>query len=117
VAPLQEKLSNGGGTTAPVVVQNQTIGRLSVNKKLLEDEQMLLEAVAQHLAQTVENLRLFDNTRKLAAREQLTREIADQMRAAPDVETIISTGLKELSKALGVSRTYVKLGPRLEQDE
>jgi len=73
--------------------------------------------VSEQLAQTVENLRLFENTQQRAGREQLTREITDKMRAAPDVETIINTEVKVLSEALGVSRTYVKLSPDLEENE
>jgi len=37
------------------------------------------------------------------------------MRAAPDVDSIIETGLNELATALGVSRTYVKLNPKPER--
>jgi len=108
-----------GDISLPLVVQNQPIGELTVKvsegKKLSEDEQALLLAVSQQLAQKAENLRLFDQTQRRASREQLTREITDRMRAAPDVESILQTGLGELAQALGVSRTYVKLSPDLTQ--
>jgi hypothetical protein len=39
------------------------------------------------------------------------------VRAAPDVDSIIETDLNELAKALGVSRTYVKLRPEIESAE
>ena len=67
------------------------------------------KAVAEQLALTVENLRLFDDTKRRAMREELTRQITDKMHAAPDIDTIVQTGLTELAQALGVSRTYVKL--------
>jgi GAF domain-containing protein/HAMP domain-containing protein len=105
--------------TLPLLVQNQPIGELAVKvpdgKELSEDEQALLLAVSQQLAQKAENLRLFDQTQRRASREQLTREITDRMRAAPDVETILQTGLSELARVLGVSRTYVKLSSDLNQ--
>jgi hypothetical protein len=72
--------------------------------------------VSEQLALTIENLRLFDDTQKRATREQLTRQITDKMRAAPDVDSIIQTGLAELAKALNVSRAYVKLTTQPEAE-
>ena len=69
----------------------------------------MVEAVLEQLALTIENLRLLQETQKRATREELTRQITDKMRATPDMETIIQTGLDELSKALGVPRAYIKL--------
>ncbi len=107
--------AGNGDVQMPVTIQKQQVGRLSVavpaGKTISEDERELLAAVAQQLAQKAETLRLFNQTQQRAAREQMTRQIADKMRAAPDVETIIQTGLNELSGALGVSRAYVKLTP------
>jgi GAF domain-containing protein len=108
-----------GDVSFPLMVQNQPIGELAVKvpdgKKLSEDEQALLLAVSQQLAQKAENLRLFDQTQRRASRERVTRKITDRMRAAPDVETILKTGLGELAQVLGVSRTYVKLSSDLDK--
>ena len=81
------------------------------------EEMALVETVSEQLAQTVENLRLFEETQKRATREQLTREITDKMRALPDMDSIIETGLTELARTLGASRTYVKLTPKSQQVE
>jgi GAF domain-containing protein len=89
---------------------------LAPERQWTAEEIALVESVSEQLALTVENLRLFDDTQKRAGREQITREITDKMRAAPDMDTIIQTGLRELAKALGASRTYIKLNPDMEQD-
>ncbi len=109
---------------APIALRGQVIGTLSLqdidpNRQWTAEEQALLETVSEQLALTIENLRLFDETQKRATREQLTRQITDKMRAAPDVDTIIQTGLAELAKALNVSRAYVKLTtpPEAEQSQ
>ncbi|MFQ5611421.1 MAG: GAF domain-containing protein [Anaerolineae bacterium] len=112
--------SNGGKRlSTTVLVQNQPIGWLSVeapaDQSWSEDEQALLKAVAEQLALKIENLRLFEETQQKATREHLTRQITEAMRAAPDVDTIIETGLTELAKALGVPRTYLKLSSSLGQ--
>lgn len=101
---------------APIALRGQKIGSLTLqdidpNRTWTAEERALVETVSEQLALTIENLRLFDNTQQRAVREQLTREITDKMRAAPDVETIIQTGLGELANVLGVSRAYVKLTP------
>ncbi|MBI1880717.1 MAG: PAS domain-containing protein, partial [Chloroflexi bacterium] len=108
---------NEAAIIAPIVLRGQVIGTFSLQDLAAErqwaaEEIALVEAVSEQLGVTIENLRLFDDTQKQATREQLTRQIADKMRAAPDVESIIQTGLTELGKALGVSRSYVKLTPK-----
>lgn len=118
---------DNGQTTDPIIVtpialRGQVIGALSLqdidpNRAWTEEEKALVETVSEQLALTVENLRLFDDTQKQATREQLARQITDKLRAAPDVDSIIETGLAELGKALGVSRTYLKLTTKLEDVE
>ncbi len=100
----------------PLKIGNRVIGTLGVrdqplNRQWTEEERIFIDAVSQQVTQALENAQLFDQIQQRAAREQLTREITDKMRAIPDVETIIQTGLAELTKALGVSRGYVKLSP------
>ncbi|GIK38706.1 MAG: hypothetical protein BroJett011_25390 [Chloroflexota bacterium] len=117
--------ANGHSTepaiVAPIALRGQVIGTLSLqdlipDRQWTAEEVALVETVSEQLAQTLENLRLFEDTQKQATREQLTRQITEKMRAAPDIDTIIQTGLAELAKALNVSRTYVKLTGRLESD-
>jgi len=111
-----------GGQTVlqvPIALRGQAIGMLSLqdvasDRIWAEDEKALITTVTEQLALTIENLRLFDDTQRRAVREQLTREISDKMRASSDVDSIIQVGLAELAKALGVSRTYVKLAPEVE---
>lgn len=107
---------------APIALRGQVIGALSLqdvdpNRVWTEEEKALVETVSEQLALTIENLRLVDDTQKQATREQLARQITDKLRAAPDVDSIIETGLAELGKALGVSRTYLKLTTKLEDVE
>jgi GAF domain-containing protein/HAMP domain-containing protein len=101
------------GYSAPLVVQDQTIGYLSVktpgDRGLTEDERALLQAVAQQLAQKVENLRLFEATQQRASREQIARRIIDRVRASRNIEMALQTATAELSKALGVARASVDL--------
>jgi GAF domain-containing protein/HAMP domain-containing protein len=107
---------------APLLVQNETIGRLAVakpaGKSWSDDEYTFLGAVAQQLAQKVENLRLFEQTQQRAAREQLARQISDKVRASRDIDSALKTATAELAQALGVARAAVnlQLAPQIEPD-
>jgi len=99
---------------APISLRGQVIGTLDLqdvdpNRQWTAEELGLVETVTEQLALTIENLRLFDDSQQRATREQLARKITDKMRASPDADSIIQTGLTELANALGVPRTYVKL--------
>jgi GAF domain-containing protein len=127
VAPLSkcdQKVTNGGARLAiPVVVQNEPIGHLAVEmpsqRILSPDEQELLAAVAQQLAQKAENLRLFEQTQERAAREQIAHQITDKVRASRDIESALKTAAEELAKSLGVARAVIdlRLAPNEETGE
>jgi GAF domain-containing protein len=103
----EEKLS------VPLMVQNEQIGHLGVKmppqRVLSGDDQDLLTAVAQQLAQKAETLRLFEQTQQQATREHIARQIIDKVRGSRDVETALKTAAEELSKALGASRAVINL--------
>ena len=79
------------------------------NRKWTAEDIALVEAVSEQLALTLENLRLFDETQQRAQREAVTRQIADKIGQANTVEEILRTGVAELSKVMGVSRTFIDL--------
>ncbi len=113
VEVLPDEKTTNGDISAPLLVQNQPIGRLSVaapqNKSLTEDEQALVQAVAQQLSLKAETLRLFEATQQQATREQLARQIADKIRASRDIESALKTAARELSQALGLARAEINL--------
>jgi PAS domain S-box-containing protein len=110
---------NSAAISEPIRLRGQTIGNVKLEdidptRQWTAEEKALVETISEQLAQTIENLRLFNETQKRASREQLTREITDKMRASPDIDAVIETGLTELAKILNVPRTYVKLTTKAE---
>lgn len=105
----------------PLIVRSQPIGQLAVqkpaNRNMSSDEQALLSAVAQQLAQKAENLRLFEATQEQANREHIARQITDKIRASRDIETALRTAAEELSKALGTTRAVVDLKVELQASD
>jgi GAF domain-containing protein len=97
----------------PLVIQDQNIGQISVNKPSdrgwTDDEQALLRSIAQQLAQKAENLRLFEATQQRASREQIARRIIDKVRASRTIETALETAAEELNKVLGTVKASIDL--------
>ena len=108
-----EAVARNGSAAVPLVIQDTTIGQLAVEtssgRALSKDEEDLLVVVAQQLAQKAETLRLFEETQRQAARQQLAREITDKLRTSRDIETALQTAAEELNKALGTAKAIVDL--------
>jgi GAF domain-containing protein len=107
----------------PIKVRGDVIGVLDTYKpgdagEWTPEEITLLEALAEQLGLALDSARLYQDTRRRAAREQLTREITEKMRSVAGVEDIIQTAVDELSRVLGTSHTFVRLGVApLSQDD
>lgn len=79
------------------------------DRRWTKEEIALVEAVSEQMSLAIENARLFGETQHRAGREALTRQIADRIRNANSIEEILQTTVTELSKALGVSNTFIDL--------
>jgi twitching motility protein PilJ len=74
----------------------------------LNQEQIdLIKAVAERVALSAENARLFEETTRRAERERLVSDITGKIRSVNDPQTMIQTAMEELRKALGASRVEV----------
>jgi GAF domain-containing protein len=95
----------------PIVLRGETIGSLVVQspstEKLNEDQIGLIKAVAERVALSAENARLFEETTRRAERERLVSDITGKIRSVNDPQIMIQTAMDELRKALGASRVEV----------
>ena len=74
------------------------------------EERALVEALGGQAALALENARLIEETLSRAAREQLTREIADHIRAAVSVEDALQRAMAELHRVLEAEELVTVLG-------
>lgn len=99
----------------PIRVRDQVIGVVDGRKPdgmaWSADEISLLSALTEQLSAALEGAQLYDATQRRAAREQLARQIVDQVRAASDIEGILQVASEELGRRLGASKVVVRLGP------
>ena len=120
-APLKEPLDLGHKGSAkgsvstsyivPIELRGEVIGNLVVQSPSggtwNEDQQDLIKAVAERVALSAENARLFDETTQRAERERLVSEITGKIRSHNDPQAMIETALQELRNALGASRIEI----------
>jgi GAF domain-containing protein len=67
----------------------------------------LIKAVAERVALSVENARLFEESTKRAERERLVSDITTKIRSTNDPEVMIRTAIQELQQALGATRVEI----------
>jgi GAF domain-containing protein len=107
----QKELQKSAHVSVPIAIRGETIGTLSVqipNAKILNDDQLdLVNAVAERVALSAENARLFEETTRRAERERLVSDITLKIRGTNDPEVMINTALEELKQALGATKVQL----------
>jgi len=98
-------------TVVPIQLRGETIGTLVVQSPsaapLNQDQIDLIKAVAERVALSAENARLFEETTRRAERERLVSDITGKIRSVNDPQSMIQTAMDELRKALGASKVEV----------
>jgi GAF domain-containing protein/HAMP domain-containing protein len=102
-------------TGAPIVVRGETLGRLSLedgnpDRQWTEEDRLLLNAVAGEVALAIENARLLEETQRRAAREAQLNQIAERIRRAASIESILRVAVDEVGLVLEASHANVRLG-------
>lgn len=108
--------------SVPIKVRDNVIGVLETYKPHAsgtwsQEELELLEHLVEQMGLALEGARLHEEAQRRAQREHLTREIAEKVRSAPDIESIALTAAEALAQALGGARGFVKLDPAALLDE
>jgi GAF domain-containing protein len=67
----------------------------------------IIKAVAERVAISTENARLFDETTRRAERERLVTDITAKIRSTNDPDNMIQIALNELKTALGATRVQL----------
>jgi GAF domain-containing protein len=106
----KEKASNPC-ISVPIAIRGETIGMLSVQipdeKNISENQMDLVNAVAERVALSAENARLFEETTRRAERERLVSDITVKIRSTNDPDAMIRIALDELKQALGASKVQL----------
>jgi hypothetical protein len=100
------------GLALPIVSRGEVIGALGARRAVAQgdwsdDEVALVTAITDQLAQTLEGLRLLDETQRLAAREQIINMVTARIRGVPTVNAILQQTVQELGRTFGASRASI----------
>jgi GAF domain-containing protein len=89
----------------PIKLRDQIIGVLNISSpeksNWSEDEIDIAKAVAERVAISAENARLFEETTRRAERERAVSNITSKIRSTNDPQSMLQIALDELQKALG----------------
>lgn len=100
--------------TIPLVYRSELLGVLNVESEQLaayaENDEELLGTLGGSLAAIIANARLLEQIRAQAERERILFEISDKIRRTTDMETILTTTVSELTRAVGANSARIKIG-------
>ena len=119
LAPMAQAVQAKSLTTSeselalPLTLRGQVIGAIGARWKegqvWTQDDLALIEATTDQLAQTIEGLRLLDETQRRAAQEQLTGAITAKMRESLDMDAVLRTAVREVGESLGLHDLTIRL--------
>ena len=121
-AVQQHRLAVGDAEIAvPLDMRGQIIGAIGMRREAEadwgEDEKTLIRAITDQLAQTIDNLRLLEDTGRRAARERTASDVAGRIRAEVEIEAVLERALLELGQVLQADRgmAHLSLGEQEEE--
>jgi GAF domain-containing protein len=111
----QDGAEAGGQTIAlPITVRGEVVGVIDGRKPegepaWTQDEIALIQSFVEQLQVALEGARLYREAQLMAVREQLIREITDEMGRAGDLSSLMRITAEALNQRLGGDRIYVRL--------
>jgi|GEM_PF-3340611 len=97
----------------PLLAAGQRIGFINAlypQPRTFDDNELRrLMSLTQQAAVAIQNISQLAASEARARRERLIREITGQLQAAPDVQSVLRTALRELGRALGTPQNVVQL--------
>ena len=104
----------------PLTFRKELLGVLNVESELTaaydEHDEEMLGTLAGSLAAIIANSRLLQRARRQAERERMLYEVTSKIRRSTNVQTILATTAKEITKAVGAQHAQVKIDVRLDDN-
>jgi GAF domain-containing protein len=96
----------------PIRLRDQTFG--VINLQFDGDEASseiisLIDIIANRLATALESARLYEETQRRAAQEQVTSEIASRIRESLDIDAVLKTAVQEIGEKFNLHDVSVQI--------
>jgi GAF domain-containing protein len=111
--PITRTNGDGRVIAVPVMLRGEVIGAIEVEPGTEVNEADavdMVQAVAQRLAVSLDNARLFEEAQVATAQEQHINAIVSQYQSVTSVDDLLRITLTELSQSLGAQRGAIRLG-------
>jgi GAF domain-containing protein len=107
--------------SVPIRLRGQTLGAVEFRRsgamRWSPAAIELVQAVAERLALSLENARLFEQAQNTAQREQVVSRITSQLQTTSDLQSLLTLAAEQFQEALGATQTRVRLGlPTIDSD-
>jgi GAF domain-containing protein len=104
------------------LLRDQLIGALGLReagagRRWSDDDIALAQTISEQFALAAENLRLFEETQRRAAREELTGTITARMRETLDLDTVLRTAVDEMYHVLELDEIAIRMFPEETTDQ
>lgn len=121
----QSRLEHGKAgevLSVPIRLRGQTLGAVEFRRSGAMHWSPaafeLVQAVADRLALSLENARLFEQAQNTAQREQIVSRITSQLQTTSDLQSLLTLAAEQFQEALGATHTQVRLGlPAIDQPD
>ncbi len=105
---------SGGQISLPIKVRGQVIGVVELQSgakgsKWAPEEAALLQTLTEQLGAALESARLYQDTQRRAAREQLIGQVTASVRETLDIDTILQTAAREMERAMSLHDVTIRL--------
>jgi GAF domain-containing protein len=98
----------------PVISRGQVLGMMEFSappEQIWDNRSLeLARAIAQRLALSLDNLRLFEQAQMAVAREQMANQVATVLQTRSDVDSLVAIAVEAFQQALGATHTSIHLG-------
>lgn len=108
--PVRDRQDDKTIISVPVELRNEVIGAIEVETGQNDEYTAeLLEAVANRLAISLDNARLFEDAQASSAQEQRVSEIVTQFQSVTSIEELLQITLEGVFQTLGAERGSIRL--------
>ncbi|MFO7320385.1 MAG: GAF domain-containing protein [Chloroflexota bacterium] len=104
----------------PVILRGEILGAVvwEIPQRLLDDNRLLLaQELANRLAISLDNARLFEESQRATERERIVNMIAAKVTAQTDIDEILQTAVREVGQALHAPQVSIRLRQAVEKSE
>lgn len=104
----------------PIILRNEVVGVVNVDAKdgqWTQDDLDILTAVAERIALSAENARLFEETSRRAAKERTIAEVSARIGALVDIDNLLQTAAQEMSRNLPGAEVVIQFQQKAQGEK